>query len=769
MTFLRLCFTAAVGTVTLCKKLHMRDTMKITKPIVLGALTAALFLHGCGGDDNNPGESSDAVINVLSSRPDMVSGGSALISVEIPSGVNPDRIKVKRGSTDITQRFNRTGSLWVGLASDLQIGENIISISIDDRPKGQKTIKNFSRNGPIISGPQQTPWLCETEKFKLPNGSTLGPAQDEFCNAPTAVSYIYMPAGGKAYKPLLSTSTLPADMSQTTTSDGKTVNYIVRVETGTVNRAIYQYAVLFDPTTEGSPTPVAQHKGWNGKLVYVYGGSAASGYHQGDLVSSSPTDILDEKDKLAKGFAVVTSTLNIFGVMANDVVSAETTSMVKEIFIKTFGPPKYTIGTGGSGGSMQVHLIANNYPGMLDGIAPAASFPDNHSVVSPAIDCAVLVRAFNDSGMTWTDAQKTAVAGFNTWATCDSPSGAWTNNFAPMWLQAVRSSIPPFPYNGGYLELNNCSSVLPKEWVYDPISNPSGVRCDIYQAIKNQVGIDTATGQPARAYDNVGIEYGLNAYRAGAISAEQFVVLNEKAGGYDNDGLPTSSRTAASPLALKNLYQYGRINNGQNLGNIPIVDSRPDFGLVANVHDSVRSVIMRARLIRENGNAGNHVILRQNGLPIPPGAGTSASVDAFLMLDVWVSNIKNDTKQYPSALAKVTANKPAQLNDTCQDSSGALIVEPADANNSGRCGTAMPFYKDPRLVAGAPLTDDVLKCQLKPVRAEDHPGMTPVQLARLQKVFAEGVCDYSLPSMGVGKLVGTWLTYPSAGVANPLN
>ena len=50
-------------------------------------------------------------------------------------------------------------------------------------------------------------------------------------------------------------------------------------------------------------------------------------------------------------------------------------AMVKEHFIKRFGVPVHTIGWGGSGGSMQQHLIAQNYPGLLDGIIPSSEFP----------------------------------------------------------------------------------------------------------------------------------------------------------------------------------------------------------------------------------------------------------------------------------------------------------------------------------------------------------------------------------------------------------
>ena len=47
--------------------------------------------------------------------------------------------------------------------------------------------------------------------------------------------------------------------------------YIVRLERGTINRGIYDIAVLFDPTQPWSaPAPQAQ---WNGKVVYTFGAS----------------------------------------------------------------------------------------------------------------------------------------------------------------------------------------------------------------------------------------------------------------------------------------------------------------------------------------------------------------------------------------------------------------------------------------------------------------------------------------------------------------
>ena len=40
-----------------------------------------------------------------------------------------------------------------------------------------------------------------------------------------------------------------------------TVPFVVRLETGTMDRGIYQNVVLFDPTSDPSPTPFTPPKG----------------------------------------------------------------------------------------------------------------------------------------------------------------------------------------------------------------------------------------------------------------------------------------------------------------------------------------------------------------------------------------------------------------------------------------------------------------------------------------------------------------------------
>jgi hypothetical protein len=63
-------------------------------------------------------------------------------------------------------------------------------------------------------------------------------------------------------------------------------------------------------------------------------------------------------------------------------------------------------------------------------------------------------------------------------------------------------------------------------------------------------------------------------------------------------------------------------------------------------------------------------------------------------------------------------------------------------------------------VAGAPVTNDVIKCQLRPITASDYKvAMSSGDMARLKKIFASGVCDWSKPGVEQQTLAGTWQTF----------
>jgi hypothetical protein len=68
-------------------------------------------------------------------------------------------------------------------------------------------------------------------------------------------------------------------------------------------------------------------------------------------------------------------------------------------------------------------------------------------------------------------------------------------------------------------------------------------------------------------------------------------------------------------------------------------------------------------------------------------------------------------------------------------------------------------YGTPRQGADGPLSEDVMKCQLKPMRREDYPvTFTDAQWQQLQSAFPGGVCDYSKPGVSQHGAV-PWLTY----------
>ena len=106
---------------------------------------------------------------------------------------------------------------------------------------------------------------------------------------------------------------------------------------------------------------------------------------------------------------------------------------------------------------------------------------------------------------------------------------------APAAPGIARSSTSSSPTNA-----RGCG--IPAELVYDPVKNPKGARCTMWDTNVATFGRDPATGFARRSLDNVGVQYGLEALNRGVITPAEFLDLNDKIGGFDNDG--TSARGA---------------------------------------------------------------------------------------------------------------------------------------------------------------------------------------------------------------------------------
>jgi hypothetical protein len=330
----------------------------------------------------------------------------------------------------------------------------------------------------------------------------------------------------------------------------------------------------------------------------------------------------------------------------------------------------------------------------------------------------------------WTQEKISAVEGFT-----PGTARAWNMAYGRLGV----------PTNAGGCALAD------KALIFDPVNNPKGARCTTQDIRVNIYGRDPKTGWARRPTDNVGIQYGLGALNDGVISVDEFLDVNEKVGGTDINGAIVAQRTEGDPIAIKAMYESGlKASYGKALGNVPILLSRVYTDNRGDIHDRQRDFVVRARLEKALGRSDHSVIWI---------AGSATHLPSSLdTMNAWLDAMEADPE--PLTTDKVVKHKPAEAVDTCWDTGGAKIIEPADFAAKNKCNAIYPVHSEPRLVAGAPLANDVMKCQLKPVNFGDYKAsFTDAQKTRLKAVFASGVCDFSKPGVNQAALKGTYQRY----------
>jgi Tannase-like family of unknown function (DUF6351) len=748
-------------------------------------------------------------IVTLSNRADLISGGDALVEVRVPRTVPLRHVRLYLDGRDVTAGFRTDAAARVmrGVLTGLVEGRNDFIADSNGqgrgRPRAALTTTHHAIGGPVLLGSQTMPWICATPAPVPASGDTPASnasglstfAVDAQCDIATEYKLFYRttdspcstalpdpsppaaPPANACFKPYDPSAPPPADLATTTTTSGLTVPYIVRVERGTINRGIYDIAVLFDPAKPWSAlAPQAQ---WNGKLVYSFGASTG----QPRLQFRSEQNWADDS-ALSRGFMVVDNSLTDSLYDSNRVLNAETLMMMKEHVVDTYGEVAYTLGNGCSGGSIQQNTAASIYPGLLDGIQPACDYPDSITTGLEVGDCVLLVDFY--AGPDWTalmagktpaqiNAKKAAINGHLDQTGCQGWYNTFGNNNRPgnytpkFVLDNTTGAIGTPP---GTPPRNNC--LLPASMVYDPISNPDGTRCgdpDLSTAVWGTVDNENAPGhrRALQTADNVGIQYGLGALISGAITAEEFVTLNEKIGGTDADSNPRAARTTADLDALPIAYRAGILSSGRNLGKLAIIDSRgfdegqPPLGAYG-IHYIWRSFSERARIDQSNGgHHGNQVMWRYGTGLVPATASQFVAVTlrSLVTMDAWLSRLNatapKKTLNSPRTQAQVVAAKPSDAVDFCFLLADTSFTTPitdmslcdTDAPQADGLGR-MAKRGSPRQVAGGPLAENILKCRLKPLNSADYAPLvfTPDQWARLQAVFADGVCDWALPGVG---------------------
>jgi hypothetical protein len=525
-------------------------------------------------------------IDVLSSRADQVSGGDALLRVRLDPHDAARGVTITRDGTDVTAAFRPDpgGRSLTGRVTGLRLGWNTVRARARHGAASVR-LRDFPISGPIFSGPHQQPFLCTTERGGLgqplvdnhdgqglrvfavdadgtKTGQVIGWSRD--CGASTVVDYLYRSTGGQ-FKPLPADGGRPADLARTTTLDGRTVDYVVRRERGTIDRFLYSYAMLA-PLGEDRAHP--NDGEWNRRVIYHFDGGVGIGHTQGSLSG----DGMLYDPGLSKGYAVIYSTGTRTDTHYNLIVGGETALMTKERFVEEHGVPDYTVGVGGSGGGIQQYVYGQNYgTRVIDAAIPQYSYPDMVTQTIHVGDCELL-----EYYMDVTDAANP------TWKT-------WKNRSLLEGLNA--SDTVPNPYNGNQPGSTECVTAwrgltpltLNPNWTSnnDPewqITDPPGVKDTVkwthWDDARNVYGVGP-DGYARSPWDNVGVQYGLTALRSGAITPAGFLDLNAKVGSWKAGADMVQEGCPFVPQACGDPAQY------DPWSGMARIQARPDLGVTA--------------------------------------------------------------------------------------------------------------------------------------------------------------------------------------------
>lgn len=688
-------------------------------------------------------------MTTISTRPSLVTGDD--VRVVVRGLADDDRLVVTRGGIDVSGAFTRVASrpgqapgAAEGVVTGLRPGPNQLRATARGARFGSRqvtlTVQSHALQGPVISGPHQTPFVCQQDDV------TLGPTSGPNCVAPPRIVWYYADRAGQFHPLADPYSPYPLDTA-TTTVNGKQVPFVVRIEGMVINRSITQVGVLDDPFARGPDRPFTPVQ-WNHRLVYQFGQGCGTGYYQGwndngyadllgDVNSSTGANsvgaLIGLTEWLGRGGMVAQSSLTTFRVSCNQITSAETLMMVKEHIIDSYGDITHTIGAGTSGGAIQQYTNADGYPGLIDAGTLVLSFPDVWSLAMTGYACSTLERVFSSDPARWTDAKRMAITGMPSPQTCKD-----------------------FASNPSALNPYLCPAGIPRGQIYHPESNPRGVRCDLQDSMKSILGVDSATGFAYRPIDDVGVQYGLQALQDGRITATDFLDLNREIGGLDLDVEFMPKRASMSPAVASRMYRTGLITGRGAIADTPIIDqSIPamDYVPALDIHEQVRPFQMRARLDMAFGNHASQAIW--SAAPLPS--------NAIVVADQWLDELDALQVSQPgwSRTRLVAESRPPAAADQCR---AAAVGSPMG------CEEGILRGSTPRQVAGGPLAEDSIDCQLRPVQLADYPTITPAQFAQVEAIFSAGVCDHTKPPVGWSERSTTWLSYGADGalLADPV-
>ncbi|GAA1157993.1 DUF6351 family protein [Nocardioides aquiterrae] len=687
------------------------------------------------------------VVQVLSNRADLVSGGDVLVAVRVPEGVDPGAVRVTAGDRDVTNRFAvRADGRFEGLVTGLDLGRTVLRATAPGARADRIAVVNHPNGGPVFSGPQTRYYRCQEG------------AVDAQCNQPASYDFLYKSTDPttpdlQPYDP----DNPPSDVATTTTDEGVEVPFVVRREQGFQDRDRYTILTLFQPGRGWRAWDPQEQ--WNHKLLVTHGGGCGASYAPGSPPTADYSGTLEGAPlvtpsyvtALGLGFAVLSTALDNTGHNCSVAMNAESVLMAKERLVERYGTLRYTIGTGCSGGSIAQHTVANAYPGIYQGLITSCSYPDTFTAGAQFADYHLLRLYFEDPsrwgpGVVWTEPQMAQVEGHASHLNAVvADEGLFKAALNPE--NACSGTVDPVPGDPSTR--------------YDSETNPGGVRCSVLDLLVNQLGprpesVWTPQEQAAGhgfggiPFSNDGVLYGLSALQAGTITTAQFVDLNAKLGGLDIDSGPSPDRITGDPTAIANAYRTGLINEANHLDEVAMINhGGPDPGIA---HDYAHAFWTQERLLADQGNTDNRVMWFG---PTPLIGDVNWANEALVAMDRWLAAVEADGSREPLA-EKIAADRPADVTDRC------VVAQAADACDVSELQALQTRLSTPRQEAGGPVANDNVACRLTPLDRADFAFLpvpfTDAEWATLEQTFSHGVCDWSVPGIGQGP-AQTWLRY----------
>ena len=616
------------------------------------------------------------------------------------------------------------------------------------------------------------------------------------CEVDTQYRYLYKSAEDGGFDDLDDPGELPDDVAMTTTTEGDEVPYVVRLEQGTINRFIYSVAML---APEGEDDPAQRETSlWNGRLLYSFQGGVAIGHTQGSW--SQGAALRDEV--LSQGYAVINSTGTRTNTHYNMRRGGETAVMTKDHFVAAYDEPDYTIGVGGSGGAIQQYVYAQNHPDLLDGGVPQVSYPDMATQTIHIGDCELLehyMERTDADNERWRDiTERTKLVGLN--AEQDPVLGSGDRSQFNQLYELYTAFGIPTPDGWDGEDVVPATECRPGWFGLTPLTmnplfaNVGGIEHlaegvdDVvwthWDDARDVYGVDD-DGWARQTWDNVGVQYGLEALRDGELTPEEFLDVNAHVGGWKHasemvetgcpfdrdkctdpdefdpwssrqmnlspDGEAPAPRTAGDVTAITNAFDNGHVFTG-DIG-IPMIDARHYMEHQLDMHNTHQSFAVRQRMLDGAGHHDNQLIWFVDARP--DQAEYDPTLEAFEVLHDWITNIQEDPE------AGVGENRPDGAADACWETDGTPIASGDDVwsgvlddGDAGPCTEAFETYTTSRIEAGAPVSGEVYKCHTMPVGTAVEEGLygdwTPDadELDRLQAVHPQGVCDYEVAGVG---------------------